>query len=185
MISKELSETLGFAVREAKKRRHEYVCVEHVLFAILYDSEGIEIIENCGGNVENLKNALESFFGERMESIPEGDEYVLQQTVGFQRVIQRAMNHVRSAEKQEVDVSDILASIFQEKDSHAEYFLKRRYFPSGCFKLHFPQWEQVAFRGRPASSSKPDKGRKRKRPTPWRYLPLTLSKAPLRENWIL
>ena len=123
MISKELSETLGFAVREAKKRRHEYVCVEHLLFAILYDNEGIEVIENCGGNVENLKNALESFFGQRMESIPEGDEYVLQQTVGFQRVIQRAINHVRSAEKQEVDVSDILASIFQEKDSHAEYFL--------------------------------------------------------------
>ena len=123
MISKELSETLGFAVREAKKRRHEYVCVEHLLFAILYDSEGIEVIENCGGNVENLKNALESFFGQRMESIPEGDEYVLQQTVGFQRVIQRAINHVRSAEKHEVDVSDILASIFQEKDSHAEYFL--------------------------------------------------------------
>jgi len=123
MISKELSETLGFAVREAKRRRHEYVCVEHLLFAILYDSEGIEIIENCGGNIENLKNSLESFFGERMESIPESNEYVLQQTVGFQRVIQRAINHVRSAEKQEVDVSDILASIFQEKDSHAEYFL--------------------------------------------------------------
>ncbi len=123
MISKELSETLGFAVREAKKRRHEYVCVEHLLFAILYDSEGIETIENCGGNIDKLKDALESFFGQRMESIPEGDEYVLQQTVGFQRVIQRAINHVRSAEKQEVDVSDILASIFQEKDSHAEYFL--------------------------------------------------------------
>jgi len=123
MISKELSETLGFAVREAKRRRHEYVCVEHLLFAILYDTEGIEIIENCGGNIENLKTALESFFGQRMESIPENDEYVLQQTVGFQRVIQRAINHVRSAEKQEVDVSDILASILQEKDSNAEYFL--------------------------------------------------------------
>ena len=123
MISKELSETLGFAVREAKRRRHEYVCVEHLLLAILYDSEGIEIIENCGGNVENLKNALELFLNQQMESIPEENEYVLQQTVGFQRVIQRAINHVRSAEKQQVDVSDILASIFQEKDSHAEYFL--------------------------------------------------------------
>ena len=123
MISKELSETLGFAVREAKRRRHEYVCVEHLLFAILYDSEGIEIIESCGGNVESLKNSLEMFFSERMESVPENNEYVLQQTVGFQRVIQRAINHVRSAEKQQVEVSDILASIFQEKDSHAEYFL--------------------------------------------------------------
>ncbi|MFZ1955220.1 MAG: Clp protease N-terminal domain-containing protein, partial [Desulfobacterales bacterium] len=54
MISKELSVTLGLAVREAKKRRHEYVCVEHILFAILYDSVGIEIIENCGGNIENM-----------------------------------------------------------------------------------------------------------------------------------
>ena len=123
MISKELSETLGFAVREAKRRRHEYVCIEHLLFAILYDSEGIEIIENCGGNVENLKNALELFLSQQMESVPEENEYVLQQTVGFQRVIQRAINHVRSAEKQQVDVSDILASIFQEKDSNAEYFL--------------------------------------------------------------
>jgi ATP-dependent Clp protease ATP-binding subunit ClpA len=123
MISKELSETLGFAVREARKRRHEYVCIEHLLFAILYDKNGIEVIENCGGNVLNLRNALELFFSQRMVSIPEGNEYVLQQTVGFQRVLQRAINHVRSAEKQEVAVSDILASIFQEKDSHAEYFL--------------------------------------------------------------
>ncbi len=123
MISKELSETLGFAVREARKRRHEYVCIEHMLFAILYDKNGIEIVENCGGNIDNLRNALESFFSRRMVSVPEENEYVLQQTVGFQRVLQRAINHVRSAEKQEVAVSDILASIFQEKDSHAEYFL--------------------------------------------------------------
>ncbi len=123
MISKELSETLGFAVREARKRRHEYVCIEHLLFAIFHDKSGMEIIENCGGNIEKLKNALELFFSQRMESVPEDHEYVLQQTVGFQRVLQRAINHVRSAEKQEVAVSDILASIFQEKDSHAEYFL--------------------------------------------------------------
>ncbi|MBU0986313.1 MAG: ATP-dependent Clp protease ATP-binding subunit ClpA [Proteobacteria bacterium] len=123
MISKQLSETLGFAVREAKKRRHEYVSIEHLLFAILFDSDGVETIENCGASIENLKNKLESFFSERMQSIPEGNEYVLQQTVGFQRVIQRAVNHVRSAEKQEVSVNDILASIFLEKDSHAEYFL--------------------------------------------------------------
>jgi len=124
MISKELSETLGFAVKEAKKRRHEYVCVEHVLFAILHDDNGVDIIENCGGNVDNLKALLEKFFLERVERIPEGSEYVLQQTIGFQRVIQRAVNHARSAEKQEVAVGDILASIFQEKNSHADNFLK-------------------------------------------------------------
>lgn len=126
MISKELSATLGFAVREAKRRRHEYVSVEHVLFAILHDNDGVEIVENCGGDTGLLKHALEKFFNEKMEVIPEGKDYVLQQTIGFQRVIQRAVNHVRSAEKQEVSISDILASIFLEKDSHASYFLSEQ-----------------------------------------------------------
>jgi ATP-dependent Clp protease ATP-binding subunit ClpA len=124
MISKELSETLGFAVKQAKKRRHEYVSVEHVLFALLHDETGIDIIEKCGGNVDNLKQSLETFFENRIERIPEGSEYVLQQTIGFQRVIQRAVNHARSAEKQEVAIGDIMASIFQEKESHAERYLK-------------------------------------------------------------
>jgi ATP-dependent Clp protease ATP-binding subunit ClpA len=123
MISKELSATLGLAVKEAKKRRHEYVSTEHILFAILFDHTGIEIIESCGGVVQELKRELEKYFEDRVESIPEGQEYVLQQTLGFQRVIQRAVNHARSAEKAEVNVSDILASIFLEKDSFAEYFL--------------------------------------------------------------
>jgi len=123
MISKELSATLGFAVREAKRRRHEYVSIEHILFAILNDPTGVEIIENCGGDADKLLDALEKFFDEKIEQIPEGDDYVLQQTIGFQRVIQRAVNHVRSAEKQEVAVADVLASIFLEKDSHAEFFL--------------------------------------------------------------
>lgn len=124
MISKELSATLSFAVREAKKRSHEYVCVEHVLFAILHDVQGQRIIEGCGGSVDSLKKTLEKFFDERVERIDKDRDYVLQQTVGFQRMIQRAVNHVRSAEKQEVSVGDILASIFQEKDSHAAYFLE-------------------------------------------------------------
>ena len=123
MISKELSATLGFAVREAKKRRHEYVSIEHILFAIINDQTGIEIVENCGGTIDNLITALENFFEDKIERIPEGDDYVLQQTIGFQRVIQRAVNHARSAEKNEVAIGDVLASIFLEKDSHAEYFL--------------------------------------------------------------
>ena len=58
MISKELSATLSFAVSEAKKRRHEYVSIEHVLFAILHDNDGIDIVDNCGGNIERLKNEI-------------------------------------------------------------------------------------------------------------------------------
>ena len=125
MISKELSATLGFAVREAKRRRHEYVSIEHVLYALLHEESGIDIVAHCGGDVSQLKTRLEKFFEERIERIPEENEYVLQQTIGFQRVIQRAVNHARSAEKQEVAIGDILASIFQEKDSHAEYFLRQ------------------------------------------------------------
>jgi ATP-dependent Clp protease ATP-binding subunit ClpA len=124
MISKEVGATLGFAVKEAKKRRHEYVCLEHVFFAILHDSKGVDIIENCGGNVERLKNTLGIFLDERLEAISGDGDYVIQQTTGFQRVIQRAVNHARSAEKNEVAVGDILASILQEKDSNAAYFLK-------------------------------------------------------------
>jgi ATP-dependent Clp protease ATP-binding subunit ClpA len=129
MISKELSVTLGFAVREAKRRRHEYVGIEHILYAILHDSNGLEIVAGCGGNIEQMKENLEAFFKDKMDVIPDGDEYVLQQTIGFQRVIQRAVNHVRSAEKAEVAVSDILASIFMEKDSMRPFFSPRRASP--------------------------------------------------------
>ncbi len=123
MISKELSATLGFAVSEAKRRRHEYVSIEHILFAILHDENGKEIIQNCGGDIGNLKQRLKRFFDEKMATVPEESDYVLQQTLGFQRVIQRAVNHVRNAEKQEVEIGDILASIFLETDSYAAYFL--------------------------------------------------------------
>ena len=124
MISKELSATLGFAVSEAKKHRHEFVCLEHILYAILHEATGVEIIYGCGGNVDALKEALQDFFRHKIDRVPEEDEYVLQQTIGFQRVIQRAVNHARSAEKEKVAVGDILAALFEEKSSHAVYFLE-------------------------------------------------------------
>ncbi|MBF0468706.1 MAG: ATP-dependent Clp protease ATP-binding subunit ClpA [Desulfamplus sp.] len=124
MISKELSNTLGFAVKEAKRRRHEYVSVEHVLYAILNNGEGYATVKNCGGRPEAIKENLDLFFKDKMESVKEGNEYVLQQTIGFQRTIQRAINHARAAEKPQVTLGDILASIFQEKDSHAAYYLE-------------------------------------------------------------
>jgi ATP-dependent Clp protease ATP-binding subunit ClpA len=83
----------------------------------------LRLLKSVAANVDSMKANLEMFFNENMEMLPEESEYVLQQTIGFQRVIQRAVNHVRSAEKKEVAVSDILASIFMEKDSHAVFFL--------------------------------------------------------------
>ena len=178
MISKELSETLGFAVREAKRRRHEYVSVEHILFAVLHESSGIEILENCGGNIQGLMTSLEKFFEERMEKIAEDREYVLQQTVAFQRVIQRAVNHVRSAEKQEVAVSDILASIFLEKDSFAAFFLNEQ----GISRLDILSYIShdagpPPLIPDPASSTKTEKSDKPKKADPVELFTLNLTQA--------
>ncbi len=123
MISKGLSAILSTAVKEARKRRHEYVCIEHVLYAIVHDSGGIELIESCGGDVENIQNELENFFNKKLDRVPDEQEYVLQQTMRFQRVIQRAVNHARSAEKETVYIGDLLASMLEEKKSHASYFM--------------------------------------------------------------
>lgn len=123
MISKGLSAILSYAVKEARKRRHEYVCIEHILYAIANDSVGIELIETCGGDVESIQNELEAFFNKKLNKVPDDQEYVLQQTMQFQRVIQRAVNHARSAEKESVYIGDILASILEEKKSHAAYFM--------------------------------------------------------------
>lgn len=177
MISKELSATLGFAVREAKKRRHEYVSIEHILFAILNDPSGIEIVESCGGSVDNLLNALENFFDEKIERIPEGDDYVLQQTIGFQRVIQRAVNHARSAEKNEVALADVLASIFLEKDSHAEYFLSEE----GVTRLDVLNYVSHNVSKTPYSDSagglaKPDREERRKKGSPLQLFTIDLVK---------
>ncbi len=152
MISKELGETLGMAVREAKKRRHEYVSVEHVLFAICFNNTGADILENCGGDINRLKMALESFFEEQITYIPKEREYVLQQTMGFQRVIQRAVDHARSAEKDEVSVGDIIASIFLEKESHARFILNSQ----GISRLDVVNYITHEVSAAPGESSKPD-----------------------------
>jgi len=183
MISKELSATLGFAVREAKKRRHEYVSIEHILFAILYDPAGMDIIENCGGNVENLIASLEEFFEGKIEQIPDGNEYVLQQTIGFQRVIQRAVNHARSAEKSEVTVSDILASIFLEKDSHAEYFLSAE----GLTRLDVLNFishnvSSVSDEESPAELTRPAKEKRKKKANPLELFTTNLIKLALEDK---
>ncbi len=125
MINKDLEATLGAALREARRRRHEYFCVEHLLFALLSDRYGQEIIQKCGGNVERLREALESFFEQHVETVPGSRDHVPQQTQGFERLMQRAIAHVHFSGKKEVDAGDILAAMFEEKDSHAAYFLRK------------------------------------------------------------
>ena len=125
MISKALEATLGAALREARRRRHEYFCVEHLLYALLSDTYAGAILVNCGARLEALRAALEGFFEKHLETVPAGDEHVPQQTQSFERLMQRAITHVHYSGKKEVDAGDILAAMFEEKDCHAAYFLRK------------------------------------------------------------
>ncbi|KWT81174.1 ATP-dependent Clp protease ATP-binding subunit ClpA [Candidatus Magnetominusculus xianensis] len=125
MINKELEISLEATIREAKGRHHEYLSIEHILFAVLHDEKGIEIITSCGGSVDKLKLMLRDFFGEKIPKISEDKDEFPQPTVGFHRVLQRALMHIQSSGKVEVDAGDLLASIFIETDSYAVFFLKK------------------------------------------------------------
>lgn len=115
---------LFMAIREAKQRKHEHVTVEHILYALLHEDMAINIISDCGGNPDNLKNKLEKFFISNMNPIKDELAEEPIQTIGFNRVLQRAISHVQSCGKKEVDSSDVLVSIFAEPESYAVYFLK-------------------------------------------------------------
>ena len=127
MISKDLEISLRFALEEARKRRHEYLCVEHLLYALLEDAYGMEILESCGGSVHILKEWLDAFLREELEAASEEDGVpVLQQTPAFERLMQRAISHVQYSGKKEADAGDVLAAIFEEEDSHAAFYLQRQ-----------------------------------------------------------
>ena len=122
MLSKELELALIKAIKEAKSHRHEYVTVEHMLYGLLHGDLARHIIDKCGGNNQNLKERLERFFETGMPVMKGGDGEPAQ-TVAFNRVLQRAVSHVQSCGKKQVDTGDVLVSIFTEQDSHAVYFL--------------------------------------------------------------
>ncbi len=124
MIKKELEMAFAAAVREAQKRRHEMLTVEHLLYALLYDDMGSRILRSCGADIDELKTQLEEFFSDKIEKFAEGAAKEIIQSIGVQRVLQRAMMHVQAAEKTEMDAGDVLASIFEEEGSYAVYFLK-------------------------------------------------------------
>lgn len=124
MFSRQLEMALVMAIREAKTFNHEYVTVEHILYGLLHDKIASDIISQCGGSTQNLKKKLTDFFSVEIptfktKEVPNEPS----QTVGFNRVLQRAIGHVQSCGKKEVDSTDVLVSIFSEQDSHAVYFL--------------------------------------------------------------
>ncbi|HET9885627.1 MAG TPA: ATP-dependent Clp protease ATP-binding subunit ClpA [Candidatus Binatia bacterium] len=126
MISKELESTLNIALKEAKRRRHEYVSLEHLLYALLQDKDASRAIINCGGDIDRLRKALDEFFNGQMDALPEGVDQEPHQTLGFHRILQRAVIHAQSAEKKEINGGNLLIAMFREPDSYAVYLLEEQ-----------------------------------------------------------
>lgn len=126
MLSKELELTLNLAFKSARDKRHEFMTVEHLLLALLDNMSSIEVLRACHANMEQLRIELTTFVDETTPLIPTNDHHrETQPTLGFQRVLQRAVFHVQSAGKDEVSGANVLAAIFSEQESQAVYFLKK------------------------------------------------------------
>ncbi|MBC7797679.1 MAG: ATP-dependent Clp protease ATP-binding subunit ClpA, partial [Pyrinomonadaceae bacterium] len=126
MLTKELEETLGAAVDEAVKRRHEYVTLEHLLLALLNDSTAQDVLYNCGGNVATLREELESFLTQTMETLPENLQLMPELTSSFQAILNYALIQAESSSKKDVNGGHILAALFQAEQSHAVYLLSQQ-----------------------------------------------------------
>ncbi|QLI80640.1 ATP-dependent Clp protease ATP-binding subunit ClpA [Chitinibacter fontanus] len=126
MIAQELEVSLHMAFMDARQKRHEYITVEHLLLALLDNPSAIEVMKACGANLDELRRQLGDFVTEHTPVVSGTSEVETQPTIGFQRVIQRAILHVQSSGKKEVTGANVLVAIFGEKDSHAVYFLHQQ-----------------------------------------------------------
>ncbi len=124
-LSRTLETILGQAIREARAARHEFIGIEHVFRALLDDEAVVEVIRACGGDVERLRGELRTWLDANQERLPPGNDSPPQQTLGFQRILQRAAAHVQSSGREEIDGRDVLVAIFREPDSHSAFLLAR------------------------------------------------------------
>ena len=126
MLNKDLEVSLNMAFRQAKESRHEFMTVEHLLLALLDNPSSIDALKACGADIANLRKELLAFIADTTPVIPAGEaERETQPTLGFQRVLQRAVFHVQSSGKSEVNGANVLVAIFSEQESQAAYFLKK------------------------------------------------------------
>ncbi|MDR2733811.1 MAG: AAA family ATPase [Spirochaetota bacterium] len=123
MLSKDLQLSIFAAFSEAKRRRHEFLTVEHILHALLYNDNAQHTLKSLSVNLNDLRGSLDKFLNQKSLLLPDGVKRDPVETPAFQRVIQRAVIHVQSAEKDKVDAGDVLVAIMQEKESHAYVFL--------------------------------------------------------------
>jgi ATP-dependent Clp protease ATP-binding subunit ClpA len=128
MIAQELEVSLHMAFVEARQARHEFITVEHLLLALLDNPSAAEVLRACACNIEELRKSLQNFIADNTPVLPPNSEADTQPTLGFQRVIQRAIMHVQSTSngKKEVTGANVLVAIFGEKDSHAVYYLHQQ-----------------------------------------------------------
>ncbi len=128
MIAQELEVSLHMAFVEARQQRHEFITVEHLLMALLDNPSAAEVLRACAANIEDLRKSLATFIKENTPTVGGNEEVDTQPTLGFQRVIQRAIMHVQStgSGKKEVTGANVLVAIFGEKDSHAVYYLHQQ-----------------------------------------------------------
>ena len=128
MIAQELEVSLHMAFVEARQARHEFITVEHLLLALVDNPSAAEVLRACAVNIEDLRKTLTNFITDNTPTVPGASEVDTQPTLGFQRVIQRAIMHVQSASngKKEVTGANVLVAIFGEKDSHAVYYLHQQ-----------------------------------------------------------
>ena len=126
MLSKELEFTLNLAFKEAREKNHEFMTVEHLLYALLGNPSAVEVLRACGGDLESLKQDVGTFLEETTPKLSDDDSRETQPTLGFQRVLQRAVFHVQSSDKTEVTGANVLVAIFSEQESQAVYFLNKQ-----------------------------------------------------------
>ena len=130
MFSTELGLTLEAAFREASSRRHAFFCLEHLLYALSFDEQVMEILNHCGADLSLLRKDLEGFFDKHVEVIPVRGSKVPAaepaQTPAVQRVLQRAIMHVRATQKDVITPTEVLVALFSEEDSHAVFYLAKQ-----------------------------------------------------------
>ncbi|MGB5337624.1 MAG: ATP-dependent Clp protease ATP-binding subunit ClpA [Gammaproteobacteria bacterium] len=145
MLSKELEFTLNLAFKEAREKNHEFMTVEHLLYALLGNPSAVEVLRACGVDIEKLKQDVGKFLDETTPKLASDDTRETQPTLGFQRVLQRAVFHVQSSDKKEVSGANVLVAIFSEQESQAVYFLNKasvtrldvvNYISHGISKVH-------------------------------------------------
>jgi len=127
MLSEELEQTLNVAFKEAREKRHEFMTVEHLLLALVDNPTSNTALRACGANLIQLKRELHEFLDETTPVLPEGDEREIEPTLGFQRVLQRAVFQVQSSGSKEVTGANVLVAIFSEQESQAVYLLSKQH----------------------------------------------------------